>query len=639
MNLNLLQLRLHNFKGIADLEINFNGSDTSIFGKNETGKTSIYDGFLWLLFGKNSEDKKDFSVKTLDSFNEAKHKLEHEVSGTFSVDGRKLKLTRTYKEKWVKKRGESTEEFTGHETIYGIDDVTVSAAEYQRRVDSLIREDIFKMVTNPLYFNAIKWQDRRTMLIGIAGDVDKNEILQKPELADLKEKLLTTDIESLKKEVAAKKKPIKESLEALPYRIDEQKRSIPEHRDWVGLETRKAEIEIEIRNIDAKLAGINEANKAKFEALKPKLEEINRLKQRLVQIEYETNALNEVELNNEKTAIINLNNEIYELRNSINNLRNNITFYTNQIATLNKQLDVERAKYSVERGREFSFDEASCKCPTCNRVFENVDVELKRAELEANFNAEKANTLTLIIGVANNLKDQIAQSEKVLSDNNVAINTQQTQLDIKVNNRNNRPDIKKFNLPEEYNETLDAISKIQVSTESEEPGNQEIIAKKSILMQELDDINLQFYVRTEIENKNKRIKELETTMRAQSQELADLERIEFAIETFDREHMTAVEQKVNKLFNTVRFKMFNKLINGGFEPVCDCLVNGVPYPDVNTAGQTWAGMEIINVLNKHYDIYAPIFIDNRESVTLIPSMDTQVISLIVSPEDKVLRVA
>jgi hypothetical protein len=35
---------------------------------------------------------------------------------------------------------------------------------------------------------------------------------------------------------------------------------------------------------------------------------------------------------------------------------------------------------------------------------------------------------------------------------------------------------------------------------------------------------------------------------------------------------------------------------------------------------------------------APVFVDNREAVTELPSMSCQLISLVVSPEDKVLRV-
>jgi len=51
------------------------------------------------------------------------------------------------------------------------------------------------------------------------------------------------------------------------------------------------------------------------------------------------------------------------------------------------------------------------------------------------------------------------------------------------------------------------------------------------------------------------------------------------------------------------------------------------------------GLDIIRTLAKHYNFYPPIFIDNREAVTsLIDMGDQQVVSLVVSEQDKELRV-
>ncbi|KAI3346127.1 ATP-binding protein [Clostridium botulinum] len=52
-------IKLKNFKGIKDLTVTF-GTVTTILGENGTGKSTIFDGFNWLLFGKDSHDKKGF---------------------------------------------------------------------------------------------------------------------------------------------------------------------------------------------------------------------------------------------------------------------------------------------------------------------------------------------------------------------------------------------------------------------------------------------------------------------------------------------------------------------------------------------------------------------------------------------------
>ena len=59
-----------NFKGIRNLTVDFDDTLTSILGTNGVGKTSIFDGFTWLLFGKDSENRKNFNIKTLDANNQ-----------------------------------------------------------------------------------------------------------------------------------------------------------------------------------------------------------------------------------------------------------------------------------------------------------------------------------------------------------------------------------------------------------------------------------------------------------------------------------------------------------------------------------------------------------------------------------------
>ena len=69
----LKKLYLRNFKGIKDLNIDF-GNITNVFGENATGKTTIADAFMWLLFDKDSQDRATFEIKTLDKDNNVIHK-------------------------------------------------------------------------------------------------------------------------------------------------------------------------------------------------------------------------------------------------------------------------------------------------------------------------------------------------------------------------------------------------------------------------------------------------------------------------------------------------------------------------------------------------------------------------------------
>jgi hypothetical protein len=113
-----------------------------------------------------------------------------------------------------------------------------------------------------------------------------------------------------------------------------------------------------------------------------------------------------------------------------------------------------------------------------------------------------------------------------------------------------------------------------------------------------------------------------------SQEIASMERTEMQIDKFVKIRMEMVEERVNGLFQLVKFKMFDKQINGGETLNCVCMIGGVPYSDLNTASKINAGLDIINTLQNYYKVSAPVFIDNRESISEIVEMNCQIVNLI-----------
>ena len=209
----LKTLILRNFKGIKDLRVDFNRV-TDISGDNAVGKTTIFDAFTWLLFDKNSLDAKDFEIKTLDKNNNVIHGLEHEVSALLNIDGVEKKLSKIYKEKWTKKRGEAEKQLTGHTTDYYIDDVPVKKVEFQEAIGNIIDEKLFKLITNPLYFSTIlNWKDRRNVLLSIIGDVDVMDVIKGNNTLKGFDALLgEKTVDDLKKTLAARKRKINQDV-------------------------------------------------------------------------------------------------------------------------------------------------------------------------------------------------------------------------------------------------------------------------------------------------------------------------------------------------------------------------------------------------------------------------------------------
>ena len=279
MKITLRSLTLTNFKKIRQQKFEF-GSITNIYGNNGTGKTTLFDAFLWLLFGKNSSDSANFEIKTLNENNEHFHNLDHEVEAVLQIDGIENTLRRSLKEKWVKKRGLTTPEFTGHETTYYWNEVPMKQEEYNAKIAGLINEGLFKLLTNTNYFNNLKWQDRRLILEKMAGVIDDVAIVKSLGLSAEHEKMLLDahqqgkgkdNFKEYRAEINGKSKKIKDELQNLPDRISEAERAVPEDVDYEAIETAAAAVQVDIDGIDnmlqSKSAAFQQYEKEKNELI------------------------------------------------------------------------------------------------------------------------------------------------------------------------------------------------------------------------------------------------------------------------------------------------------------------------------------------------------------------------------------
>ena len=139
----------------------------------------------------------------------------------------------------------------------------------------------------------------------------------------------------------------------------------------------------------------------------------------------------------------------------------------------------------------------------------------------------------------------------------------------------------------------------------------------------------------------KRITELEREQRDKAARIAELEQLMALVEKFVQDRCSALEDSINAKFPTVRWKLFERQINGGIADTCQAYLPGrdglVPYGTANTAAQINGDIEIVNVLSQHYGLCLPLFADNAERVNTLAPTDAQLISLSVS-RDEVLNI-
>lgn len=669
MEISLDKLILVNFKGIRHKEIAF-GQTTNLFGANESGKTTIYDAFLWLLFGKDSTDREKFEIKTLDSRNNVIPKLSHEVEGHFRINGEAAILKRVLEENWTKKRGTPEPVMDGHTTSYFWNGVPMKQSEYQAKINALVNEKAFKLLTNALYFNdGLKWEERRNTLTQIVGNITDAEIAAgDTQYEALLKEMGKESLADFKKKLNSQKRALKESLETLPTRIDEATRSMPDVIDFSVVEKNITGKKNELAGIDTQLSDRVAALKEKHDAINGKQKEIHALNTQISQKEHsiksglqEKKAARESEISKLKGETRTLNDELARNKTDYLNAENRKKAIVNQQNQLREEWHKINGQQSEILKEEFVFDESKCSCPTCKQRLPEENISQQKTTLLKNFTDDKNKRVKVItdrkLGIdesGKQLGNEITELDKKVADlmtaNEDLLQKCQAIVDRvgELETENNKLAVNEateLGNALAFDEDLlalqskvDNIQKEIDAINTPENDNSDLKQMRINVQGEIDLLNKQLNTREQIEKTKERITQLEAEEKNLAQQIADLEGKEFVIQNFERAKTDALESRVNGMFKYVKFKLFETQINGAEVPCCHTTYKGVPWSDLNTAGKIWAGLDIIAVLNQFYDVKAPIFLDNRESTTQIPEIDAQIINLIVSPDDKTLRI-
>lgn len=629
----LLKLNLQNFKGIRNSEFDFGGIDATIYGDNATGKTTVFDSLCWLLFGKDSLDRADFEIKTLEN-GEPIHKVNHEVEAEFlNDDGNSFTLRRVYREKYSSPRGGDTK-LTGHTTDYFINEVPVKEKEYKQYINDVIAEDVFKLITNPLYFNEqYSWQNRRKLLLEISGDIKDDEVINsRSELTRLAELLNGRTVDEQRKIVAAKKTAINKELDMIPVRIDEAL------RNKVDIAASESKLTTDIETLNK---SINELENQKATIIngfsstekRSKIDEIGRqLKAR----QSEVLSIYNSEKQRKRGEYEALLTQLKIIESEHDRYTDRAYDLAKDIERESKRIETLQAEFDTFNAQEFNKE----ACPTCGQPLP----EDKQAELEAAFNSEKAAKLEewqALIESAKKLKANYEEQREVLlvkadgltkeiEDKTKAYESKFKEYESYLEpNVEDDPDYKELKAELfllELDEGEEADDK-EVARLDEEISS--VKEKRAALETELNKYTLNADIQ-------KRVIELESQQQKLAAEKKLLDETSFLIDEFVKAKVDMLEESINSHFEYARFKMFNVLVNGNIEECCETTYKGVPYRSMNNAARMNVGLDIINALTKFYNVTAPVFIDNAEAVTDFIKCNSQTIKLVVDADFKEL---
>jgi len=645
----ILKLSLKNFKGCRSFILEPQGNNCSVYGDNATYKTTLFDAFIWLLFDKDSQNRKDFEIKTLDENGQVLHGLNHEVEGVFEIGGKKLTLRKVFREKWTKKRRSAERTFTGHTTDHFIDGVPVKKKEYTDRVSEIADENIFKLLTNPTYFNTqLHWQERRKILLEVCGDVSDMEVIAADKaLSKLPDILQGRSLDDHRKVIAAKRAKINKELERIPVRIDEVQRSLP---DIAGIDLDETKQKISSLKDIVKQRQLQISRIESGGEIAEKTRALREVEGQLLEIKYQYQTRYEDQIQEKQKQLSKAREQFYELQGDIKSLERSLQSNKEASQRYQQQMDKLRQEWHKVNSQEFIFEQDDI-CPTCGQPLLPVKLAEARDKAQAAFNREKAQRLESITAEGKELKAKVgelvaenADIEKQLKDARAKL----ADMDSKTGDLS-REIVSLRQYADKYADDPVYIQKLQQKQELEaaiaalKSGRQDEIAK---IREEIVHLEQQIMqaesVLADIERfklGEKRIQELKDQERNLAKEYEKLEEELYLTEQFIRTKVNLLEEKINSRFKYARFKLFDVQINGGVVECCETLYNGVPYSSgLNNAARINVGLDIINTLSEHYGFEAPIFVDNREAVTRLIETRAQVISLIVSEPDKKMRV-
>jgi exonuclease SbcC len=671
-------LSLNYFKGIQSLDIDFE-NETDIFGANGTGKTTIADSVNWLWFGKDSSDRKDFEVKQLDTNGKTNPKTQVEVSAVYLIDGNEVTLKRVLKENWVKKRGSDQVELAGNVTELYWNDVPMTVTDFNKKVDAVLVEQVFKMITSPTFFNDDKssfgdtkkpaWYNRRQVLIDlVGGDVSNEELAaSNPAYAELIANLEQgKTIDEFKAQITNSVKKAKDDLKQIPTRIDEVNKSRPEVQDFPVLEIELETYGKQLAKVEEQILDSSKAFDAKLDAQKDVKIKVNNLEAEITNIQNNARREAEQRVKPDTSALDKLvsdknakEQELSTYESALLALKSKKTTFENEVKSLSDKADAKRKEWETENAKELAFGDNDFHCPTCKREFEAGDVEGKKAEMLAAFKANKSKKLNEISSQGKNLVIEVTTNQAALDTTNDRIAAGIKEIEgLKAQIETLKGQIESYNTntsasgpsEQEVYESILALDTVYEAKlkELEEAkalivdipsvNNTELSETRNELITLIDGIKTKLATKAQIEAIDKRIIQLQEEEKTLAQQVANVEKMQFTIESFIKDKIDRLETAINAKFKLVQFKMFEEQLNGGLKETCVAMVNGVPYSDINTASKINAGIDIINTLCEFYGVTAPIFIDNRESVTEIIPTNSQIVSLIVSADAPKLTV-
>lgn len=636
MNIVLKSLDLVHFKCFPKLHLDFHEGVNNIYGENAAGKTSVYDSLTWLLFNKDSAGNARPDIKP----HHAPAGAMPEVTAILIVDGEPIKLRKVLREKWERPRGSAIERYAGDTRDYYIDDVPLAENEYKRRIAELIDENRFKLLTDVWAVTSkMHWKDRRALLAEICGLPEDRELLATaPQFAELNEKVGRRTVDEFKAVLAKQRKDMNVNLNTLPVRVDECSRMVSElesldfaaaHAESDRLQTERERLQgeiVKLSNNTLAAQARNERDALQVQLRELEAENVAHLASQRVPVEDETPAL---------TAALD------RAKREADRLTRTIAQERDLVLNGETRLDDYRARWRAIDAEVFTDEH----CPTCGQVFPAE----RLAESRAAFAEHQKQRKDALLEDSKMVKQGISAAKDRLLTAETALKIAQNEVQkaqIALDGYTPPVEVVPENLPD-YDRRKGAILTLiadadkridRLTGDTEQERRRLETALSAVTAEKLRHDAVLAKEQT-LADTRRRIADLQAEQRTAAAEVEQMDRLIAMCEEFTRYRVQAITESVNSKFRLTRWRLFTEQVNGGLADCCEPMdMNGSTFEGTNNAMQINIGMDIIDTLSAHFGRRVPLFVDNAESVTHLQPIGSQVVRLVVSEQDKELRI-
>lgn len=643
----LKKLILQNWRK-QNKEISFNEDITKVYGQNKAGKSSLRHAFLWLITGYDGENRMNYNLFDNTKTYTPEDSPAAVVEAIIEANGYEYSLKKTAEVGWIRRRGSNCYERKGTDDYkFFIDGVELSAGKYKEKIADLFCDlEVLRSILDINYFLYLDWKEQRKYLAVMAGEITDNDLTGN--YKELLEQLEKYSLSELKARISSDIKPLKDSLKSLPITIKALENNLPDIKEAEEAKVLIENYKGQINNIDKDLQGFSDSIKPLIEKRNKELQEISDLERAInkdreiyeekqfEKIKSISVEINSVDDENRKIDKINKNNQNdrENLLERIHILEKDLLFYGEKRNNLLDKLD----KISEE---EFIED----KCSYCGQTLPEDKIEsLKKVFYENIESSKKA-----IIKEGLSVKECIESTNKSIETLKAQLQAIPTAIcekkDLSILQAKlaeSQKNIVPFEQTELYKSAMNTLEEKRRSvTVIPEQDNSGLISMKEHLLKQIEAESEKVGLVKERKKQEDKIEEFKKQLKDTANALAEQEKLDNQIKTYEEERAKIISDRVNKFFKRCNITMMSQDKSGVWIP--DCVITGIDgaiAATSNGAERILIGIDIANAFADFFNVSLPLFVDDMNLIDSSNEIKTchQLIELIVNDSDNELRV-